>query len=44
MQGRYRKVGEIAGQIAIAAVILTGIVLSAALLAAFAFTALMVSS
>lgn len=44
MQGRYRRVGEIAGQVAIAAVILTGLIASACLVAAFVLAAMLVSS
>ena len=44
MQGRYRKAGEIAGQVAIAALILTGLLGSAALVAAFVLTAMLVTS
>jgi hypothetical protein len=44
MNGRYRRAGEVAGQLAIAAVILAGIVISAALVAAVMFTAMAVGS
>jgi hypothetical protein len=44
MNGRYRRAGEVAGQLAIAAVILAGIVISAALVAAVMFTTMAVGS
>lgn len=44
MQGRYRKAGEIAGQVAIAALVLTGLLGSACLMAAFVMAAMLVSS
>ena len=44
MQGRYRKAGEIAGQAAIAAVVLAGLLGSAALVAAFVLTAMLLTS
>lgn len=44
MQGRYRKAGEIAGQVAIAAIVLVGLLGSAALIAAFVWTAMLVTS
>lgn len=43
-EGRYRKAGEIAGQVAIAALVLIGFVGSACLLAAFVLAAMLVSS
>ena len=44
MQGRYRKAGEIAGQLAIAAIVLLGFVGSACLLGAFVLAAMLLTS
>lgn len=42
--GRYRKAGQVAGQLFIALVLLVGIVLSAALVAMLMFSAMAVGS
>jgi len=44
MQGRYRNAGEIAGQVAIAAVVLAGLLGSACLLGVFIYGAMLVGS
>jgi hypothetical protein len=44
MNGRYRRAGEVAGQLAIAAVVLAGIIICAALVAALMFAAMVVGS